>query len=139
MSRNGVLFSTKDRYDYPYWKTLVWTIVPGVILEFAVWIFFRGEFMMLMGCLLGLFLGKELVDPLLMKKSYVEIHTTYIQGVSMEKLGGKGVIFTINYTDIIRVHAVPHQVIVHTLYGKYKAQAYKCEKEVKEMILRRMP
>lgn len=138
MAKNEILFSTKDKYDYPYWKSLLWTIIPGIAIECTVWFVFRGEIMLLTGMFLGIFLGKELTDPLLMKKSYVDLYGTYMKGVSMKKLGGEGETFRLTYKDIIRVDSRQDRIIVRTADAKYQVQAYGCEHEVKAMICRRM-
>ncbi len=139
MAKNGILFSTKDKFNCPFYKSLAWILIPGWLVQAAIVLFFPFEFAVVGTCAWGLFLVDQIADVRFMKKSYVELHEQYIQGFSMGRLMKKGVAFTVVYREITDVYAAADILTVRTAHGKYRIQAYKCEKEVKEMILKRMP
>lgn len=139
MAKNGILISTKDKFDYPIYKSLAWILIPGWLVQIAIVLFVSFEYAVVGMCVWGLFLIDQIADVTFMKKSYVELHEQYIKGVSMGRLMKKGVAFTVAYREITDVYAADDILTVRTAHGKYRIQAYKCEKEVKEMILNRMP
>ena len=138
MGKREILYTTKDRYDYPFFKALAWILIPGVFMEVAILIFFYYEFAFILQLALAIFLIYEIADVFFMKKSYVELHEGYIQGISMGRLVKKGVAFTVEYSDITDVRTSDDILTVHTVYGKYRVQAYKCGERVKAMICKRM-
>ena len=105
MAKTGILFSTKGKYTYSYGKWLAWTIIPGVITAVVILLCLSYELAFFAEFCWGFFIVNECVQPLLIKKSYVEIHKTYIQGVSIGKIYKEGTAFIIKYTDIIHVDA----------------------------------
>ena len=138
MAKGGLVFSTKGKYDYPFWKALLWHLILWLLCEVAFFLFLSPGMASVLGVCWSLFIYEELVISDRMKSSYIEIHKEHIRGFSLGRLGKKGVDFTVKYSQITRVDVMDESLIIRTAHGKYKAQAYKCGKQVKEMIIKQM-